>query len=412
MKKSSIIQWVKKFIKERKKVSIFLCVLFCILLISVTRSIFASDTSVYMTAVVKRGDIEESVLVSGIVRPHKLVAVGARTTGRVAAMHVVPGDVVKKGDLLAEIDATDEENDLKRKKAVLAHYNARLQEQESYLFQAQANLDRQRQMIERHATSKVTFDEAEVQVGIRKAQLAQLKEQITQAQIDVNSAEANLSYTRIEAPLAGTVLATIIEEGQNVNAVQSVPTVAILGDLSKMKITMQISEADILRVHAGQPLYFTVLGNIQRRYEGTLERVDPAPESIRADIGINPGLSGSTSSLSSSAVYYNGLVHVDNSDGFLRTYMTAQARIILNSAQDVLLVPSDALHNETKDNKAWVQILVGANKVVTKQVVVGINNRTMAEIVSGINEGDVVIIGSRDASTTVMPSDLNDSDGI
>ncbi|MFT4347742.1 efflux transporter periplasmic adaptor subunit, partial [Bartonella ancashensis] len=107
-----------------------------------------------------------------------------------------------------------------------------------------------------------------------------------------------------------------------------------------------------------------------------------------------------SSSLSSLAVYYNGLIHVNNEDNFLRTYMTAQMHIILDSAKNVLLVPSDALHDETQERKAWVQVLVGANKVVKKQVVVGINNRVMAEIVSGLDEGDTVIIGSRDGLQT------------
>lgn len=169
-------------------------------------------------------------------------------------------------------------------------------------------------MIESRAVSKANFDDAVTQVKIREAQIAQLRQQIVQAQIDVESAEVNLGYTRITAPSAGTVLATVVEEGQNVNAVQSAPTIVILGDLSKMTVKAQISEADILKIRAGQPLYFTVLGNADRRYEGTLERVEPAPESIRADVSINPGLGGS--SFPSSAIYYNGIVHVDNKDNF------------------------------------------------------------------------------------------------
>uniref|UniRef100_UPI0035CEFC54 HlyD family efflux transporter periplasmic adaptor subunit n=1 Tax=Bartonella sp. MU70NMGDW TaxID=3243561 RepID=UPI0035CEFC54 len=201
-----------------------------------------------------------------------------------------------------------------------------------------------------------------------------------------------------------TVLATVVEEGQNVNAVQSAPTIVILGDLSKMTIKAQISEADILKVRAGQPLYFTVLGNSQRRYDGVLEKVEPAPEAIRADVSINPGMVGGSSSLISSAIYYNGILHVDNADNFLRTYMTAQVHIILGRAQNVLLVPSDALRDETRERKAWVSVLVGENKVVTKQVSVGLNNKVMAEIVSGLNEGDVVITSSSDG---VMPESSN-----
>ncbi|CAK02462.1 efflux RND transporter periplasmic adaptor subunit [Bartonella tribocorum] len=402
--------FIKNFITKRKKLSFFLIALFIIIILLWLRSVFfGTSTPVYMTAVVKRGDIEESVLASGLVRPYRLVAVGARTTGRVISMRVFPGSVVKEGDLLAEIDPTDQENDLKRKKAALSHYYANLVEQEAYLSLAQKNLERQKKMIESRAISKANLDDAATQVKIREAQIAQLRQQIVQAQIDVESAEVNLGYTRITAPSAGTVLATVVEEGQNVNAVQSAPTIVILGDLSKMTVKAQISEADILKVRAGQPLYFTVLGNSNRRYEGTLERVDPAPESIRADVSINPGAGGS-SSLISSAIYYNGIVHVDNKDNFLRTYMTAQVHIILGRAQNVLLVPSDALRDETKEGKAWVSVLVGENKAVAKQVTVGLNNKVMAEIASGLDEGDVVITGSRDGVMPEIPDEHSEDE--
>ncbi|WP_375641880.1 MULTISPECIES: efflux RND transporter periplasmic adaptor subunit [unclassified Bartonella] len=395
---------LKNFITKHKKLSFFLTAIFLILLLCLRSVFFGTSTPTYITAVVKRGDIEESVLASGLVRPYRLVAVGARATGRVVSMRVSPGSVVKEGDLLAEIDPTDQENDLKRKKAALSHYYASLVEQEAYLSLAQKNLERQKKMIETRAISRANLDEATTQVKIREAQIEQLRQQIVQAQIDVESAEVNLGYTRITAPSAGTVLATVVEEGQNVNAVQSAPTIVILGDLSKMTIKAQISEADILKVQAGQPLYFTVLGNSQRRYEGVLEKVEPAPEAIRADVSINPGMVGGSSALISSAIYYNGILHVDNADNFLRTYMTAQVHIILGRAQNVLLVPSDALRDETRERKAWVSVLVGENKVVTKQVSVGLNNKVMAEIVSGLNEGDVVITGSSDG---VMPESSN-----
>ncbi len=392
---------IKNFIMKRKKRFLFLLGIFFVVFLLYLRAVFfGTSTQIYATAVVKRGDIEETVLASGIVRPYRLVAVGARATGRVVSMRVAPGSVVEEGDLLAEIDPTDQENDLKRKKAALSHYQARLLEHEAYLILAQKNLERQKKMIESRAISWASLDDATTQVKIREAQVVQLREQVVQAKIDVQSAEVNLDYTRVTAPSAGTVLATVVEEGQNVNAVQSAPTIVILGDLSKMIVKAQISEADILKTRVGQPLYFTVLGNSQRRYEGTLERIEPAPESIRADVSINPGMIGNSSSLASSAVYYNGIVHVDNKDNFLRTYMTAQVHIVLGRAKGVLLIPSGALRDETNERKAWVSLLGEQNKVIAKQVTVGLNNKVMAEIVSGLNEGDVVITSSRDA---VMP---------
>ncbi|WP_455481874.1 efflux RND transporter periplasmic adaptor subunit [Bartonella sp. B35(2025)] len=408
MKKSLI----KNSIMKRKKLFLFLTGTLLIILLLWLRSLFfGTSMPTYMTAVVKRGDIEESVLAYGVVRPYRLVAVGARTTGRVISMPVFPGSIVKEGDLLAEIDPTDQENDLKRKKAALSHYYACLVEQETYLALAKKNLERHKKMIEERAVSQANLDDSMTQVKIREAQIIQLREQIAQAQIDVESAEDNLGYTRITAPSAGTVLATVVEEGQNVNAVQSAPTIVILGDLSKMTIKAQISEADILKVHPGQSLYFTVLGNSQRRYEGTLERIEPAPESIRSDVNINPGMIGNSSSLMSSAIYYNGIVHVDNKDNFLRTYMTAQIHIILGRAQNVLLVPSNALRDETKERKAWVSVLDKRNKVTEKEVTVGLNNKVMAEIVSGLNEGDVIITGVHD-KVIPEPFDIESEDEI
>ena len=387
--------------KAKKTVTIIIAVIALIVLLIFVHSAFFSKTApTYMTSKVKRGDIEVSVLANGTIKPHRLVAVGARATGRIVSMKVKPGSVVKEGDLLAEIDPTTQTNDLKSKEAALANYRGKLAEQEAQLVLAKQNMTRQQTMISSHAVSKADFDDADAQVKIRAAQIDQLKAQIVQAEVDVETAKVNLGYTRVTAPSDGTVLATVVQEGQNVNAVQSAPTIVILGDLSMMTVRAEISEADVINVKPGQDLYFNVLGNRTRRYESRLEKIEPAPESIRNDISFNSSSTASSSSSTSQAIYYNGTFNVPNDDGVLRTYMTAEVHIILGRAQKVLLIPSDAL-NDVSGKRAVVNVLDKNGKLEARDIETGLNNKVMVEVVSGLKEGETVVTG---VSNGTMPS--------
>lgn len=356
------------------------------------KSIFfsASETK-YMTATARTGNIEVNVLTTGIVKPHRLVAVGARATGRIVSMKVKPGDKVKEGDLLAEIDPTTQENDLKSREAALTNARAQLDEQQAQLVLAQKNLARHKTMIASNAVSRAAYDDADAQVKIRTAQIESLKAQIIQAEVDVETARVNLGYTQVTAPSDGTVLATVVQEGQNVNAVQSAPTIVILGDLSTMTVRTEISEADIVNVKPGQDLYFNVVGNPDRRYEGKLQSIEPAPESIRSDISFNA--SSSSSSASTSAIYYNGIFDIKNADGALWTYMTAEVHIILGKAQNVILIPADAIAQNLSENKAIVQVITNGN-ISDRTVELGLNDKVMVEVKSGLEKGETVITGS------------------
>ena len=387
--------------KAKKTVTIIIAVIALIVLLIFIHSVFFTTAApTYMTSKVKRGDIEVSVLANGTIKPHRLVAVGARATGRIISLKVKPGSVVKEGDLLAEIDPTTQTNDLKSKEAALANYRGKLAEQEAQLVLAKQNMTRQQTMISSHAVSKADFDDADAQVKIRAAQIDQLKAQIVQAEVDVETAKVNLGYTRVTAPSDGTVLATVVQEGQNVNAVQSAPTIVILGDLSVMTVRAEISEADVINVKPGQDLYFNVLGNRTRRYESRLEKIEPAPESIRNDISFNSSSTASSSSSTSQAIYYNGTFNVPNDDGVLRTYMTAEVHIILGRAQKVLLIPSDAL-NDVSGKQAVVNVLDKNGKLEARDIETGLNNKVMVEVVSGLEEGETVVTG---VSNGTMPS--------
>lgn len=369
-----------------------LIVLFCFL------RFFYGNNNVtqYITTTASRGDIEASVLAEGVVKPQNLVAIGAQTSGKIVELKVAPGDKVFKNQVIARIDSINQENDLKKAEHALTIYKAKLNEQKVQLELSQAKLNRSNKLLASNAIMLSSYKENEAQVAINKAEIEALKSEISQAQIDVQTAKLALSYTQIKAPADGTILATLVQEGQNINAVQSVPIVAILGNLQRMKIYAQISEADVSKVRAGQEVYFNVVGNANRIYHAHLETIDPAPESIRDDINFD----SSSRTGSSSAIYYNATFSVNNADGALLTYMTCEVHIILGKALNVVLVPSSALQN-IRDNVAQILIKQGTT-IECRDVNIGLNNKVMAEIKSGVNPGEKIVLSSNNEADTII----------
>ncbi|GHC77689.1 efflux RND transporter periplasmic adaptor subunit [Limoniibacter endophyticus] len=352
------------------------------------------DTPQYMSAAVSRGDIEENVLATGTIRPTNLVAVGAQVSGRVTKLAVELGQMVKQGDLIAEIDPVTRRNDLSTAEAQLAAAKAQRDEKLANLKYAEATLERQRITLQRRTSSQADFDAAEESVAVLQAQIAALGAQITQAELAVETAQINLGYTSITAPTNGTVLSIVTRQGQTLNAVQSAPTIVILGQLDMMEVKVEIAEADIVRVQPGQPLYFTVIGDNTKRFDAQLDAIEPAPESIRSDSAVATSTTASsTSSASTSAVYYNGVFQVPNPDNHLKTYMTAEVHIVLGKAKNALLIPSASLGPRVPDGRYTVQVIDDENKLTQRMVEIGLNNRVMAEVKAGLEEGERVVSG-------------------
>jgi len=362
--------------------------------------LFSAPPPSRMTAVVSLGNIEESVLATGTLKPVKLVAVGAQVSGRVIAVNVVRGQKVKKGDLVAQIDSVTQQNSLQTAKAALANVLAQRVEKQATLINDRRILARRQQLSALKAVSQTDLEAAETDVKTTQAQITALDAQISEAKVAVATAEANLGYTRITAPIDGTVLSIVSQEGQTVNAAQSAPTIIILGQLDVMTVRAEISEADVVKVKPGQPVYFTILGAPDLRYEAKLASIDPAPESITSDSSFSSSTSStsSSSSSSSSAIYYIGIFNMPNRDGRLRTYMTAQVHIVLGHAKNVMTIPSAAL-SKGADGGYSVQILGPDQKITTRSVVVGLNNKISAEIRSGLTLGERVVTGEASATT-------------
>lgn len=361
----------------------------------------ANDQS-YLTAAVTRGDVEVSVLAEGRLKPSNLVAVGAQASGRITRLAVKLGDRVNKGDLIAEIDSVTQQNQLRTAQAALANLQAQMAEKKSSLALAEKTLARQQNLVRSAASSRSDFDTAEQAVEATRAQISALEAQTTEASVAIETAQASLGYTRITAPSAGTVLAIVNQAGQTVNAVQSSPTIAVLGGLDRMNVHAEISEADIGKVQPGQRVRFTLLDDSGRSYEGALESIAPAPQSIVNDSAVNPD---STADSTSSAVYYIGIIPVDNPDGALRTYMTAQVSILLGEARDVLTLPATALGRQTRDGRYTVRVLAANGQPETREIRIGLNDKVIAEVTEGLAEGDQVILGEQAAGKGSGASD-------
>ncbi|MBE0693274.1 MAG: efflux RND transporter periplasmic adaptor subunit [Aquamicrobium sp.] len=363
----------------------------------VWQKFFTEQAPALLTAAVSRGDVEETVLATGTLKPVRLVAVGAQVSGRITAVNVELGQSVEAGDLIAEIDSVTQENALRTAEASLANLKAQRQEREATLALNEKTLARQERMLQGRAVSQADYESALAAVAEAQAQIASLDAQITAGEIAIETARADLGYTRITAPIDGTVLAIVSQEGQTVNATQSTPTIVILGQLETMTVRAEISEADIVKVAPGQPLWFTIVGEPDRRHDAVLESIEPAPESIRNDTSITSSMTTSTSTSSSEAIYYNGIFNVPNADGRLRTYMTAQVNIVLGQARGVLTVPASALGARGADGLYAVRLVAANGDVTERRVGIGLNDKVTAEVLSGLAEGDVVVTGEATA---------------
>lgn len=290
------------------------------------------------TSPVTRGDLEQTVDATGVIDAYKLVSVGAQASGQIKSLKVQLGDVVKEGDLIAEIDSTTQQNSLQNAEAALENIRAQRAVQQATLREAELAFQRQKQMLAEEATSRAEYEGAEAKLATSQAQVRALDAQIKQRETELGTARANLGYTRITAPIDGTVVAVVAEEGRTVNANQSAPTIVKLARLDLVTVNAEISEADVVKVKPGMPVYFTILGQPDRKYHATLRTVNPAPSSIASE-----STTSTSSSSSSTAVYYNALFDVENPDGTLRIDMTAQVSVLLSQAKDALLIPAVAL---------------------------------------------------------------------
>ncbi|MCR6497957.1 efflux RND transporter periplasmic adaptor subunit [Shinella sp. CPCC 101442] len=332
----------------------------------------AETSTAVITQAVMRGDIENAVTAVGTLEAVKSVDAGAQVSGQLKTLHVVIGDTVKKDQLLAEMDPATIENRIEINRAELANLQAQLDSKKAQLALKQANIARQRNLVAGNAAAKQALDQAIADLAAAEADVNATEAQIRKQQATLAGDEVDLGYTKIYAPMAGTVVSNPVKEGQTLNAVQSAPTIVTIADLSTMTVRAEVSEADVSRLKVGMEAYFTLLGQPGKRFTGTLRQIEPTP------------------TVENNVVLYNALFDVPNPDGELMMSMSAQVFFVQAAARDVLLVPAGAV--ASKQDGAEVTVVTASGATEVRKVETGIRNRVSVEVKSGLAEGDKVVV--------------------
>lgn len=352
----------------------------------------AAQPPSFVTATASTTDLQDTVLATGVLQAFKQVSVGAQVSGQVKVLKVALGDKVKAGQLIAEIDSVPQQNTLRNAEAALANMEAQLKAQKATQIQTSLALQRQKELRAADANARADLESAQAANDLALANIDALKAQILQAQVTVDTAKVNMGYTRITAPIDGQVVAIVTQQGQTVNANQSTPTIIKLAQTETMTVKTQISEADVTRVKMGQKVYFTILGEPNKRYTATLRSIEPAPDSILTET-----TSSTSTTAASTAIYYNGLFDAPNEDGKLRISMTAQVQIVRADAPGALTIPATALGPRGKDGSYTVRVVGADGQAQPRSIKVGLNTNVSVQVLEGLVEGDKVVIG--DAAT-------------
>lgn len=390
-----------------------------------------SPADLYQLVAVQRADVEDVVTATGTLQPRDYVDVGAQVSGQLKVFHVEVGSEVKAGDLLAEIDATVLQSKVDATRAQLRNLRAVLGERESSLMLAEIQHRRQQNLIAENATTEEAVQQAEAALRSARAQIEALRAQIEQSESNLRADEANLDYTRIYAPIAGTVVSISARQGQALNATQQAPVILRVADLSTMTVQTQVSEADVSRLRSGMEAYFTTLGNPGQRWYGKLRKIEPTP------------------TVTNNVVLYNALFDVPNPDRRLMTQMTAQVFFVVARAENALTVPMAAVGNlalrsrpaaageggappgsaeraqarprptageageggeraarraarseggeagAPRGRSATVKVLGEDGALVEREVRIGVSSRIAAQVLEGLQEGEQVVAGLR-----------------
>ena len=328
---------------------------------------------------VTRGTIEEVVTSQGKLEAKQYVDVGTQVSGQVKKIHVDIGDSVKQGQLLAEIDPRVYQTQVEANQAKLNSLRAQLNQQKAQLTLAEQNLKRNQELFAVNAVSKQALEESESQAAVAKAQVASIEAQMQETESNIRGNQTNLSFTKIYAPMSGTVTTMPAREGQTLNANQSAPTILQIANLDTMTMRAQVAEADVTKLKEGMPVYFTTLGNVDRRWQGTVRQILPSPQVV------------------TDVVLYDVLIDVKNEGRQLMTGMTAQVFFIFGKAENATIVPAEVLNRPvpSEDNergKAYRVTLLTDKGREQRVIHVGLQTRVQAEVLDGLKPGERILV--------------------
>lgn len=271
------------------------------------------------------GNIENAIPAAGTLQPKEVVPIGARASGELIDILVEVGDFVEEDQVVARIDAREQELRVRNSELNLENQENQLEQRELAVRIAENNYERTQALFDADASTEQELENAENSLLQARTNLRNLEISIEQSETSLEEEAVQLSYTSITAPFDGTIISLDQKEGATLNASQTSPTVMQIADLRTLTVETEISEADIQALREGVDVYFTTLGSGDRRWYGRLRKIDPV------------------GTVSNNVVLFNGTFDVDNSDRELYPNMTTQVFFVTSSADNVLTVPLGAL---------------------------------------------------------------------
>lgn len=338
-----------------------------------------SQTGRFRPVSAVQGTIEEVITAQGKLESKEYVDVGTQVSGQLKQIHVEIGDTVEKDQLLAEIDRRVYQAQVEANEARLKSLKAQLNEQQAQLTLAEQNLKRNQNLIAANAISQQVVQESEAEAAVAEARVGATQAQIKEVESNLAGNRTNLEFTRIHAPMAGTVTTRSAREGQTLNANQTAPIILQIANLDMMTVRAQVAEADVMRLKEGMPAYFTTLGDAERRWEGTVRQVLPSPEVIN------------------DVVLYHVLIDVRNEDRRLMTGMSTQVFFLLGKAENVPVIPAEALservpEEDNEKGKAYRVRVLTESGPEERLIHAGLQTRTQAQVTAGLEGGERILI--------------------
>jgi HlyD family secretion protein len=390
---------------NRKKLYIGVVILFLLLIIGFISLRDRQGKEKYITTQVTRGSISEIVTATGTLSAVITVQVGSQVTGLVKTLYADFNSEVKRGQLIAQIDPDPFQAKVDQARANLAAANAavgtaqaNLEKDKANLRQTEINLRRTNELFKKgivsdsdRVTAQANYDSAAAQVKADEASYRNVLAQVEQQKANLESAELDLSHTRIISPVDGIVISRNVDVGQTVAASLQAPTLFVIAkDLTKMQIDTNVVEADIGKVKVGQKATFTVDAYPNKKFTGKVIQVRNQPITVQ------------------NVVTYDAVIGVENPDLELKPGMTANVSILTAYRDNVLRVSNAAFrfHPELDDKKETskggkrnegdndIWLLSEKGEPVAIPVRTGITDGNFTEVVDGgLKEGDRIIVG-------------------
>ncbi|MBR2069280.1 MAG: efflux RND transporter periplasmic adaptor subunit [Candidatus Gastranaerophilales bacterium] len=351
-----------------------------VVLLVIFSGILKTKGTKYTTKEIQKDTIVQYVEASGTIKPVNTIEVGTQVSGTVSKIYVDYNSVVKKGDLLAELDPSLFQANVDQSRAKLINAQAALSKATSTLTYKKNNYQRYKHLYEKNYVSRDDVELAQSNYLQAQAELDAARAEVSAAKASLENNLTNLRYSKIVSPVDGTVISREVDVGQTVAASFNTPTLfEVAKDLTKMQIETSVSEADIGKIKVGQVADYTLDGYQDRAFKGEVTQVRLA------------------STTTNNVVTYTVIISVDNSEGLVIPGMSANVSVIVGEARDVLCVENKALKFTPSDNKEkydkqgiWI-LKNGTAKRYSVELGLSDDNKTQIKS-SEIQEHDKVII--------------------